>query len=166
MPPAQPASPEDVQRRIRRYRERLLTGRGPGASPQETAPYMRDRQRLGGIPAAVARQQEADRAALAAADPSAVEDVLIRQRAQLAVTLTTVTGRLRTLRARAVLGLRAGLIATAAVAAAALAGQATLRGLTRYTPRSLRPPAGSNRSNSRGKGRTAPATGRQIRRRE
>ena len=48
-PAAGPADPEEIQRRIRRYRERLLDGRGPGASPQETAPQMRDRRWLGGV---------------------------------------------------------------------------------------------------------------------
>lgn len=122
-----PASPEEIQQRIRTYRNRLLAGRGPGASPAETAPFMRDRQRIGGVPAAVARQQEADQAALAGDDPPAVEDVLIRQRAQLSATLTILTARLHTLRTRAVIGLRVSLIAAAAGAAAALAAQAALR---------------------------------------
>lgn len=133
------ADPEEIQRRIRRYREHLLAGRGPGASPEETAPQMRDRQWLGGVPAAVARQHEADQATLAGGDPPAVEDVIIRQRAELSITLAALREHLHSLRTRAVTGLRRSLIAAAAGAAAALAAQARLRRLNRHTPRSWQP---------------------------
>lgn len=146
MPVTDPARPQEIQRRIRACRDRLLAGRGPGASPAETAPFMRDRQWLGGVPAAAARQQEADQAALAGDDPPAVEDVLIRQRAQLSASLAVLTERLRTLRSRAVIGLRAGLIATAAGAAAVMTVQAALRRAVRHRPRSPHAPVlGSSR---------------------
>lgn len=131
--------PEEIQRRIRQYRERLLAGRGPGASPEETAPQMRDRQWLGGVPAAVARQREADRAALAGGDPPAVEDVIIRQRAELSATLTALTERLHTLYTGAVTSLRRSLIAATVGAAATLAAQAKFRRLNRHAPRSREP---------------------------
>jgi len=123
--------PEEIQRRIRQHRERLLAGRGPGASPEETALQMRDRQWLGGVPAAVARQREADQATLASGDPPAVEDVIIRQRAELPAPLTALTGRRHTLRTGAATSLRRSLIATAVGAAATLAAQTTLRRMRR-----------------------------------
>ncbi len=135
-PAADPADPEEIQRRIQQYRERLLDGRGPGASPEETAPQMRNRQWLGGVPAATARQHEADQATLADGDPPAVEDVIIRQRAELSATLTVLTARLHALRTRAATSLRRSLIAAAVGAATALAAQAKLRRLNRQTPRS------------------------------
>ncbi len=128
--------PEEIQRRIRQYRERLLAGRGPGASPGETALQMRDRRWLGGVPAAVARQHEADQAALAGGDPAAVEDVIIRQRAELSATLTALTKRLHKLRTSAVTSLRGSLISAAVGAAATLVGQAKLRRLNTHAPRS------------------------------
>lgn len=108
-----PASPEEIQRRIRQHRDRLLAGRGPGARPGETAPHMRDRQWLGGVPAAVARQHEADQAALAAHDLSAMADAHNRHRAELAASISALTARLHPLPGRA-----AGRLRPAAAAAA------------------------------------------------
>jgi hypothetical protein len=141
MPETDPASPAEIQQRIRAYRDRVLTGRGPGASPAETAPFMRDRQWLGGIPAAAARQQEADQAALAGDDASAVEHVVIRQQTQLSATLNLLTGRLHTIGSRTVIGLRAALIAASVGATAALATQAALRRPVRNPPHSPDPSA-------------------------
>lgn len=136
---AHSSDPDEIQRRIRQHRERLLAGRGPGASPDETALQMRDRQWLGGVPAAAARQQEADQSALAAGDRPAVEDVIIRQRAQLSATLTALTGHLGTLRAEAVSSLRRSLIAAAVGAAATLAAQAKLQRMSGQAPRARQP---------------------------
>lgn len=129
------ASPQDIRQRVREQRDRLLGGRGPGASPGETAPHMRDRQWLGGVPAAVARQREADQAALAAEDPSAVADVLIRHRAELTVAVSALATRLRTLRTRTINGVRAAVIVAAAGTTAALVAQIVRRSLLRQAKR-------------------------------
>ncbi len=141
MEAAYSTDPEEIQRRIRQYRERLLAGRGPGASPEETAPQMRDRQWLGGVPAAVARQQAADQSTLAGGAPPAVEDVVIRQRAELSASLTALTERLYTLRAGTVAGLRRSLAAAAVGAAVTLTAQAKIRRMSRRAPRSRQPAA-------------------------
>lgn len=141
MQAAYSTDPEEIQRRIRQYRERLLAGRGPGASPEETAPQMRDRQWLGGVPAAVARQQAADQATLAGGDPPAVEDVVIRQRVKLSASLTALTERLYTLRTGTVASLRRSLAAAAVGAAVTLTAQVKIRRMSRRTPRSRQPAA-------------------------
>lgn len=56
---------ESVQRRIRQFRDRLLAGRGPGASPRETARFMRDRPTLGAQSSPTAREDVAAEAAIA-----------------------------------------------------------------------------------------------------
>ncbi|HEX9040509.1 MAG TPA: hypothetical protein VF838_05705 [Trebonia sp.] len=155
MEAAYSTDPEEIQRRIRQHRERLLAGRGPGASPEETALQMRDRQSLGGVPAAVARQQEADQATLAGSDPPGVEDVIIRHRAELSATLTALTGRLYAVRAGTVTSVRRSLVAAAVGAAAALAAQAKLRRMSRHARRHTRPtpPAAGRRDTPRGQRR-------------
>lgn len=129
MQAAHPSDPGEIQRRIREHHERVLAGRGPGASPEETALWMRDRQSLGGVRVAVARQREADQAALAGGNASGVADVKIRQRAELSAALIALTERIYALRSDSVASLRRTLIAAAAGAAAALAAQAKLRGM-------------------------------------
>lgn len=143
MPGVDSVGPEEIQRRTRYYRERLLAGRGPGADPQETAPYMRDRQWLGGVPASVARQQEADQAALASENLPAVQDLIIRQRSASVAALAAVSARLAAVRAQAIAALRAALIGAVAAVAVGLAARAALHRLNRsrsFPPRAVREP--------------------------
>ncbi len=90
----QPEDPEIIQRRIRQAREQVLGGRGLGASPLETARWMRERPTLGGQPPAVSREQVADQAKLARGDPADLAQLAARHSARLAVTLGTARTRL------------------------------------------------------------------------
>jgi hypothetical protein len=83
-----------IQRRIRHAREQVLGGRGPGASPMETARWMRERPSLGGQPPAVSREQAAEQARLARGDPEDLVRLAVRRDARLAATLGTARTRL------------------------------------------------------------------------
>ncbi len=84
-----------IQRRIRHAREQVLGGRGPGASPTETARWTRERPSLGGQPPAVSREQAAEQAELARGDPEDLVQLAIRRDARLAVTLGAARTQLR-----------------------------------------------------------------------
>ncbi len=84
-----------IQRRIRHAREQVLGGRGPGASPMETARWTRERPSLGGQPPAVSREQAAEHAKLARGDPEDLVQLAIRRDARLADTLGMARTRLR-----------------------------------------------------------------------
>ncbi len=84
-----------IQRRIRHAREQVLGGRGPGASPVETARWMRERPSLGGQPPAVSREHAAEQAKLARGDPADLVQLAIRRDARLAVTLGAARTQLK-----------------------------------------------------------------------
>jgi hypothetical protein len=90
----QPEDPEMIQRRIRQAREQVLGGRGPGASPLETARWTRERPTLGGQPPAASREQAAEQAKLARSDPADLTQLAARRSARLAATLGTARTRL------------------------------------------------------------------------
>jgi len=115
--PSGPGDPAAVQHRIRQAREQLLGGRGPGASPLETARWMRERPTLGGQDPAAAREAVAERAAVARGDPEALAWLTARHRARLAATLRTVTYRLGRARRRARIAVPAALAVSGAVLA-------------------------------------------------
>jgi hypothetical protein len=72
---------EAVQREVRRCREELLGGRGPGASPAELAAHQRDRPLLGALPAAAERELAAVQTAAArGVDPAQLAAALERVR--------------------------------------------------------------------------------------
>ena len=85
--------PDAIQERIQRHRQRLLAGRGPGASPQRIAAAQRDRPTLGALPAPAARQRVADQTAIARDDPDALGHLAVRDTQHLARTLADLSGK-------------------------------------------------------------------------
>lgn len=73
--------PDAIQHRIRRARDGLLGGRGPGATPDEITRWQRDRPLLGAHPAPAERQEVADQAILARGKPDELEHLIARRRA-------------------------------------------------------------------------------------
>lgn len=121
--PPGPGDPAAVQRRIRQAREQLLGGRGPGASPLETARWMSERPSLGGQDPAATREAVAERAAVARGDPDALAWLTARHSARLAATLRTVTYRFDRARRRARIAVPAALAVSGAVLALLKAGK-------------------------------------------
>lgn len=75
------AQAEEIQHRIRRAREQLLGGRGPGASPAGTARWKRERPSLGGRDPAASREAVAEQAAVARGDLGDLEQAAVRHAA-------------------------------------------------------------------------------------
>jgi hypothetical protein len=86
---------EAIQRRVRQVRDQVLGGRGPGASPLETAAWMSERPGLGGEAPAAAREAVTERAAAARGDPAALTRLIARHGARLAASLPEITSRSR-----------------------------------------------------------------------
>lgn len=82
-------------------REQLLDGRGPGASPLETARWTSERPTLGGQAPAAEREAVAERAAAARGDPDALTRLMARHSARLAATIGEITRRAGRARRRA-----------------------------------------------------------------
>lgn len=106
--------PDAIQHRIQQARAGLLSGRGPGASPDEITRWQRDRPLLGARPAPAERQRVADQGILGRGNPDELEHLIVRRRAGL----TALAGQLRD---RAGAALR---VAGAAALAGAVAGVA------------------------------------------
>lgn len=74
-------------------RQRLLRGRGPGASPREIARSTRDRTEIGGVAVPELLEASAAQAAVVRGDVAALADRATRQRARLAEDLSAVAER-------------------------------------------------------------------------
>lgn len=75
--------PDAIQHRIQQARAGLLSGRGPGASPDEITRWQRDRPLPGARPAPAERQRVADQGILARGNPDELEHLIVRRRAGL-----------------------------------------------------------------------------------
>ncbi len=85
----------ETQARINALRDRLLGGRGPGASSEELATNMRDRVMLGAIPAMVEREMVARRTEVARGrNTAAMQQLIDQERAAVAATVTQILERL------------------------------------------------------------------------
>lgn len=88
------ASGHDVQAEIAGLRGRLLGGRGPGATRQETAQYMSERATVGAVPTVIERELVGIRAGLARGDTDALSRDADRARDNLAETLDALASRM------------------------------------------------------------------------
>lgn len=84
---------ELAQGEVARLRGRLLGGRGPGASPTETAKYMHQRATVGAVPTVIEREAVQIRADAASGNADAIAADMQRVREQLAGTLAEITAR-------------------------------------------------------------------------
>lgn len=80
---------------LRRAREELLRGRGPGADDAEIAAHTRNRVVIAGVTTTGRLEMAARQTARARQDTDAVTTVIEVSRAELADTVTKLTGRLR-----------------------------------------------------------------------
>lgn len=80
---------------LRRARQELLRGRGPGAGDAEIAAHTRNRVAIAGVTATRRLEMAARQTARARQDTDAITTVIELSRAELSDTLTQLTGRLR-----------------------------------------------------------------------
>lgn len=80
---------------LRQARKELLRGRGPGAGDAEITAHTRNRFLIAGVPATRRLEMAARQTARARQDVDAITYVVELNRAELADTLTQLTGRLR-----------------------------------------------------------------------
>jgi len=95
-------------------RERLLRGRGPGASPREVARHTSDRPEIGGVAVPELLETTAAQAAVVRGDVAALADRATTDRARLADDLSAVAlraERAARLSARWTVAFLAGLLA-------------------------------------------------------
>lgn len=86
---------DQVRANLRRARENLLAGRGPGASDEEVAAHTRNRVAVGGDTATRRLELAARDTVRARRDAAGLTDTIQIASAELVDTLTQITERLR-----------------------------------------------------------------------